>query len=220
MFGSTGNLGRALREEASARDWEFFGLARNPWYEWEIAVDASDWYALRDVIRDLPDLLDLVVFAQGVQRTVSLERFRPRNDWDIVTSNLDAAIFGTALLWQHRRLNKDALIVYCSSIQAIAPRPGRFLYAVTKAGLEALARSVTTETGSYVRGVALRLGQFENTMRGITFSEEERERIEKRVLRGLIPEAEIARFIFQLYETPHIAGCVIDFEGGHLLNIW
>ena len=219
VFGATGNLGRALREEARWRSWEFRGIARNPGdFSDTRKANATHWTEISRVLSDEAPF-DLVVFAQGIQRRVGIWDAGP-HDFDILAANLDGSLISTILLVRYRRLNQGALLVYCSSIQAAAPRGGRFLYAVAKAGVEALARAVTAETGGLVRGVALRLGQFENTMKGIEFSEAERERLEERTLMGFIPEREIAKFIFDLYDARHIAGCVIDYEGGHLLNIW
>ena len=219
VFGSSGNLGRAVREEARKLGWAFMGGCRNPEFGDEIRLFGSGEVDAGEVKRFGP--FDLVVFAQGVQRRMLLEEVSPVSGaFDILSSNLVSPLYATTRMVREKMLNPGALMIYCSSIQAVAPRRGRVVYAVAKAGLEALARAVVAETNGEVRAVALRLGQFEHTMKGVQFSPDEEAALRARVPAGFVPEDEIAKFIFALYDTPHITGCVIDFEGGHLLNIW
>jgi len=209
VIGSSGNLGKAMMAAAEGLGWEAIGACRATGFD----VRAP---------RELPEgEFDLVVFAQGVQEKVMLPEVDEEKAVNILDSHLLGSVLTTAALVREEKLKKGALIVYCSSIQAVAPRPGRILYAAAKAGLEGLARAVAAELAPDVRAVALRLGQFEHSMKGIRFSPEDMEYLKSRPLsRDLIPEQEIASFIISLYDHPHVNGAVIDMSGGHLLNIW
>lgn len=228
ITGITGNLGQALENHLVLNNWKVTGLARSVPVDFEgihktelRAVDLTDYEKVLSFCGKQTDGFDLVVMAHGVQRGVELGQ----DDFigwykRIVDGNLTGAVILTDVMIGSRLLNEGALIVYCGSIQATQPRSGRGPYAIAKAGLEALTRIVAVEQGPKVRAVGMRLGQLSETMRGITFTDEQRAAIQSRtVLEWPTPE-DIARFCLGLYNQPAMSGNIIDIDSSHHLRVW
>ena len=223
IVGVNGNLGSACKRVFLARGWTVYGFSRTvPLTKWETPnnpqlVPCGDG-SPTGILGRIPEL-DLVVFAQG---TTMIRSIRELNTWGwefVRENNLDVTMKWTLELAQGH-LKEGALIVYCSSIQAIHPRKGRIAYAVTKAALEGLARAAAVELAPSARAVALRLGQLRTQMKGLQFDPQESERIERRACTPWIEPDEVARFILGLTVQPALTGAILDLESGQSLNIW
>lgn len=223
IIGVSGNLGSACRRVLHGRNWHVSGFARGVGaIKWEspnnpqpIPMGDSSPSAILE--HEAP--YDLVVFAQG---TTAMRTIYELDEWgwiNIRNNNLDTAMRWTTAL-AHGHLAEEALIVYCSSIQATHPRRGRIAYVVTKAALEGLARAVAVELAPHARAVALRLGQLTEQMQGVQFEPEEAEQLEHRCCTHWIKPEDVARFILGLYVQSSMTGAVLDFDSGSSLNIW
>ena len=227
ITGITGNLGKACLRRFG--DDEVTGFSRKRFVykkagepETFINDDVTSQYQ-NYVLNDDP--INLVIMAHGVQKLVylnSLLAMTIENYEMVMEENLTSAVKITNDLFYYERLAPNALIVYCSSIQASHPRRGRFAYAIAKAGLETLAKCVHAETGGKVRAVTLRLGQMEALMGGVEFTPEERVAMEEKT--EPIPWVsfrETAAFIDALYYMNSVTGVTIPIMSGHgLTPIW
>lgn len=224
VTGSTGNLGRALMEEGMARGWEVVGLSRQVVPFRGAIVEAKvDLTKPQEVARALLSQrrpFDLVVAAHGVQQPMPWADLMP-STWDaILAGNLSSAAYLALSLVQLRRLREGAMILFCSSIQATTPRPGRAAYAAAKAGLEGLTRALAVELAPHVRVIALRLGHLTTPMRGIRFDPEEEAALKRRAPLGWIEPPVAAKLAFALYEQPNLSGVVIQVDGLQSLQVW
>jgi len=219
VVGAHGNLGRACVNIFSQDGWEVISWVRDVVEQpGERQVDAADPSAVAAALKG--EKYDLVVLAQGYQKP-NLLRDGLAHWPEIFRSNLQANLVTTVGLLQAEALRPGALVVYCSSIQAVAPRPGRGLYAIAKAGTEALMRTLAVEAKDIsARAVALRMGQLSTPMRNIHFAPAELSYLLSRAPLGQPEPTDVARFILALYEQPALTGCVIDLDGGHRLNVW
>lgn len=219
IAGARGNLGSALRAEAARRNWAAVGMGRGCG-AYGIDVDLADYRALEQAVQRLSGRFHLIVMAQGYQAPTLLNQASPDRIERIFRDNLLSATYLSSLLLREGKLAEGGLIVYCSSIQAAAPRPGRALYAAAKSGLEGLMRGVAAELWPKGRAIALRLGQFTTPMSGLHFPPEEEAYLKSRSPLGFLEPPSIASLVFALFEAKQLTGCVIDYEGGQLRNIW
>lgn len=236
ITGVTGNLGRACQGHFAALGWSSVGLSRHLCqiqhdastgrYATEEGYDLTDPDAVRSLCHSMRAVygeksVDLVIMTHGVQRLAALGGLFDADNWQaVVGGNLRSAALLTDALFDRKLLAKGSLIVYCSSIQATQPRAGRGLYAIAKAGLEALARIVAVEGAPDVRAVALRLGQMDGTMQGVEFDEVTRGAIEQRTPLRWVSFFETASLIESLCNQSSMTGATLDIDSGHSLNIW
>lgn len=229
ITGITGNIGRAASKHFLSQGWQVVGVSRNPppfLHDYQVAqpelyslnlcldVDIAHWLSEQDPF-------DLVVMAHGVQWPCELGKADTIDVFHtVIDGNLTSAFYLTNQLIEQDKLNEGALVVYCSSIQATQTRAGRIPYGMAKAGLEVLANGLSVEgKRNGWRGVALRLGQLDFTMRGITFSPEQVKSIEERLLAPMVPCADVAQLILDLYSQKSLIG-TINFDSGHHLSVW
>lgn len=226
VTGSAGNLGQAVSQLAATAGWEVVGFfhEREPHNSHpqirHVRCDLTNWSKIAMTLTDY-DPFDLVVMAHGIQSPARLSELR-RVDIDrLIGVNLLASIYLTSQLINERRLRPQALIVYCSSIQASTPRAGRSVYAASKGGLESLMRAAAVELADLpARAVALRLGQLTTPMRGISFSREEQTKLKACAPLGWIEPMQVAEFILALYQQFGLSGEVITLDGLQSLQVW
>lgn len=220
ITGVTGNVGRACQRLIDKEGWSVIGVSRNNEYG-PASFDLSNTRSVR-ALADLIEPQDLVIMAHGTQHGVEVGQDDFLSWYKSVGEhNLDSAVYLTDALIRYDLLNDNALIIYCSSIQATQPRAGRGAYAVAKAGLEALAKTVAVEQAHRgIRAVALRLGQLDSLMKGVEIPPDQMKTITDRLPLPLVPCDEVARLCLDLYELKSLSGEIINFDSAHRLNIW
>lgn len=216
ITGDTGNVGRACATLAENRNFTVVRASRSGGNR----IDLSMWNTTMKFIEDQKSF-DLVIVAHGTQKGVMLKD-ASYGDWhQLSANNLESYVALTSALLKYNKIRWGGLIVYCSSIQATNPREGRGLYAIAKAGVEALTKIAAVEFApKRVRAVALRLGQMTTPMKGISFNKILAQEIKERCLSSWPTPTEVAKLCFHLYDQPSITGTIIDVSSGHLLNIW
>jgi NAD(P)-dependent dehydrogenase (short-subunit alcohol dehydrogenase family) len=226
ITGVTGNLGRACQRHFRG-DWETLGISRNVTMTDEHSggtyaggFDLRHWSEVERFCLAWPIPYDLVIMTHGVQETYEIGQYNQENWQYIVGGNLESCAALTNGLHNHKLLKEGSMIVYCSSIQASQPRSGRGLYAIAKAGLEALARITAVELAPRVRTVALRLGQMDGTMQGIEFDAKARAAIEDRTPLPWVSFSETAALCHALHGQSSMTGETIEVSSGHRFNVW
>ncbi len=225
ITGATGNLGSALVNyvqtlnnlDANKPDWHITAWSKHGAND-STALDLTRWYASAYALHHCQPF-DLVVMTHGLHSTLGIAEYTPEQTNLILQTNLTSCIALTHNLVTLKKLNSGALLIYCSSIQANTPRKNRGLYAITKAGVEALAKSVAQELAP-VRAVALRLGSFTTPMNHEQTLEPGDSYLTSRCLVDRLNPAEVAKFCVELYAHKSLTGCVIDYDAGMGRNIW
>lgn len=235
ISGVSGNVGKACAKLFLAQGWEVVGVSRSAGALSAGPLAKADLYILSLTIdSDIARLIesqppfDLIIMAHGVQQGCEIGSPDFVDAYhSVIDGNLTSAVYLTQELIRQGKVNEGGLIVYCSSIQATQTRAGRGPYAVAKAGLEALTRTVAVEqAGRGIRAVALRLGQLADdeggaaTMRNVVFSPEQVEAIRNRTPLPWVKCENIARLCLSLFEQTEMSGCVLDMDSAHSLNIW
>lgn len=223
VTGVSGNVGSACAELFLANNWEIVGCARSIRTGWnsDHSVDLSKPDEVSEfIVPQSP--FDLVVMTHGTQHGIEIGDLDYMKWYqDVMNNNLHSAVCLTNALIEHGQLYREALIVYCSSIHATQPRASRSPYAIAKAGLEALARSVAIEqSGMGIRAVALRLGQLAEPMKGVIFTKEQEDAIKKLTPLKWVSPAEVATLCLALYGQKSMTGATLDLNSGHSINAW
>ncbi len=226
ITGATGNLGSAIINyvqtlgdlSTEEPDWHITAWSRHG-ARGSIALDLTHWYASAYELHRCPEF-DLVVMTHGIHSTLGIAEYTPEQTNLVLQTNLTSCIALTHHLVAMKRLNPGALLIYCSSIQANVPRKNRGLYAIAKAGIEALAKSVAQELAPAQRAVVLRLGSFTTPMNHEPVVEPSDSYLTSRCLVSRLDPAEVAKFCVELYDHKSLTGTVIDYDAGMGRNIW
>ena len=209
VTGKEGNMGSAVYREGMAREWNVSAVG----HERDLSIPESCEF----VVESLPRQVNLAVFAHAYHYPQLLSA-TTLELWDkVISTNLSSHFYLTRALINQDKLAPNALLVFFSSVQALAPSKGRVLYAIMKQSTEALTRGLAVEFAPNARTVCLRMGQLDKPMHGVQVNFDY---IKTRAPLGIVQSRDVASFIFQLYEQPAITGSVITIDGGHLLNIW
>ena len=209
VTGKEGNMGSAVYQEGLDREWNISAVG----HERDLSIPESCEF----VVETLPGKVSLAVFAHAYHYPQLLSS-TTLELWDkIISTNLSSHFYLVRALINQEKLAPNALLVFFSSVQALAPSKGRVLYAIMKQSAEALTRGLAAELASNTRTVCIRMGQLDKAMHGLKV---DFDYIKTRAPLGIVQAQDIARLIFQLYEQPAITGSIITIDGGHLLNIW
>lgn len=109
----------------------------------ELTDDASR----KALVAELPKL-DGVAHVAGIAFTMVASFLKEEQVEHVLRTNLIAPITLQAELLKKRKINKNASIVFMDSVAGFHGIPGNGLYAASKGGLMAYARSLTAELGS------------------------------------------------------------------------
>jgi NAD(P)-dependent dehydrogenase (short-subunit alcohol dehydrogenase family) len=219
ITGSSGNLGSKLVLEGQQRQWDIVAWSKHGDDNGSQAYNLTPWYIGQYALRhEAP--FDLVVMTHGVHSTAGVQDYTPEHAYEVLDTNLMSCVSLTHHLVAMNKLNSQSLLVYCSSIQAATPRPCRGLYAIAKAGVEALAKSVAQDLAADKRAIALRLGSFTTPMNHEPVMQPGDNYLTSRCLVQRINPALVAKFCFELYDHSSMTGCVIDYDAGMGRNIW
>lgn len=220
VAGASGNVGQACLNVFRTYHWDVLGVCRHPSNQPQIRLlDLTQWAEVREFVKQ-EGPFDLVIACQGVQVPCELKDLTLSLAKYILDNNLLSTLILSSALVSEKGLTDGALVVMFSSIQAFAPRRGRGVYACAKGGIEALSKALAVELAPSGRCVALRLGQLDKTMRGVSFTPQELSYLRSRTLLSLPAVEDVAKLIYNLYYQPALTGCVIDLSSGHTLNVW
>lgn len=206
LSGASGNVGGALVEVFKENGIDYDAVSSR----------VGSW---SDIADQVGYEYDLVVLANGVQQPTSLEDVGEKECERIIWGNLTFTIGVVHSVIG--RINPGALFVFFSSIQASQPRFGRGVYAAAKGGVESLMRATAVEVGEiHARAVALRLGQMTTQMKGVTFSDAQKQFLQNKCPLGWVTPEDVAKMVVDLYYQPAITGTVIEISSGQNLNVW
>ena len=209
VTGKEGNMGSAVYQEGLDREWNVSGVG----HEHDLSIPESCEF----VVSNLPGRVSLAVFAHAYHYPQLLSATTLELWEKVISTNLSSHFYLVRALINQEKLAPNALLVFFSSVQALAPSKGRALYAIMKQSAEALTRGLAVELAPNARTVCLRMGQLDKPMHGLTV---DFDYVKTRAPLGIVHARDVARLIFQLYEQPAITGSIITVDGGHLLNIW
>lgn len=186
-------------------------------------VDLSNSEAIKNLVDEI-DGLDGLVNNAGISNTRPLQMIREEDFDRVVGLNTKAPILLTNLLYKKKKLNKNASIVFTSSLAGLYTfTPANGLYSLSKSALTSYAKSCAVEFA--VRGIRSNCvnPSMVNThlKDNLTFSEEEYQRdIEKYPLKRYAEPEEVAHAVIFLLSdaSSYITGHTLLVDGGRSLK--
>jgi len=156
VAGAAGGIGRAVVAALVADGYRVAGIDRAQIgpaeVELMIPCDVRDAEACAEAVETAAAELgglDCFVHAAGINRDAVAWKLSPE-DWDaVLATNLDSAFYLSRAVIPHIRAAGGGAIVLVSSINGERGKFGLSAYAASKAGLNALAKSLARETGRF-----------------------------------------------------------------------
>ena len=215
VVGATGNIGRAVCQALQAN-----GFDLDPTW---LSADRPD-VTRASAYAGLPKRIDFAIYLAGINRIAPAERMAEADFDDVLAVNLKGAFLFFQAAHAGLVASGQGSAVAISSIMATHPYPGRLPYAVSKAGLEAMVRTLAVEWGAQnIATHALRLGHMAGLMRTTVANPRLLDAVKEHSPLGrLIEPEQVAHYVLWLAQggCHAVSGSVIDFEPGYTLNRW
>lgn len=186
-------------------------------------VDLSNSEAIKNLVEEI-DAIDGLVNNAGIPNTRPLQMIREEDFDRVVGLNTKAPMLLTNLLYKKKKLNKNASIVFTSSLAGLYTfTPANALYSLSKSALTSYAKSCAVEFA--VRGIRSNCvnPSMVNThlKNSLSFSEEEYQKdIEKYPLKRYAEPEEVANAVVFLLSdaSSYITGHTLLVDGGRSLK--
>lgn len=215
VVGATGNLGQAICTALEAKGFHIDEVWRS-----ENRPDCTK----AESYNRLPAKIDAAIYVAGINRVTKAEELT-EDTWDEVFNiNLRGAFLFASKAFPAMKAAGKSCFVTISSIMVTHPYPGRLPYAASKAGLEAMTRSLAVEWGPH--GIAthsLRLGHVTGLMKSTVANPKMLDAVREKVPGGkLIPPEDVASYITWLAEggAHSMNGAVAEFDPAYAINRW
>ena len=188
-----------------------------------IAADLLIESELEKLVTQLP-LLDGVVNCAGTVNPFPLKFMTNEKINAIFDINYKVQVVLMAQVTRQKKLNKNASIVFLSSISAAHPHKGGALYAGSKAAIEALSKVIALEF--YAQGIrsnCIAPAMVKTPMYEVAQKQSSKERMDAHISKYPLgvgtPEDVANTTIFLLSEASRwITGTTITLDGGFLLG--
>ena len=149
ITGAASGIGRALAELHLREGYEVVGIDRDEvntagqisWLQANLAEQAG----LKHVVEHLIDgpLIDVFIHSAGINAVGAFSHSDLSNQRAVLEVNLNAPLLLTAQLLRHNLLKRGSSLVFISSLSHFVGYPGAAVYAASKTGLAAYARSLS-----------------------------------------------------------------------------
>ena len=230
VVGSSGCLGDAVVSRLLKADYNVVAASRNPPTNQETSDDVPNPKILRLDVSNHSDCSNLterldageftlkgMAFCAGVTRDRSLLLMDP-DDWnEVLLTNLTGAFLVTKAILNHMLMRGGGSLVYLGSITARIGNPGQANYSASKAGLEALSRTIAVEYGPQgIRSNVLALGPIRTPMTQ-SIPERKLKAIRRRMPDKMMTEpSDVARWVEFLLSTDssHMTGESLALDNG------
>lgn len=138
------------------------------------------------------------------------------DDWNtIINNNLNSVFYMCQEVLPYMINRKKGSIINMSSIWGIKGASCESSYSVTKAGIDALTKSLAKELGpSNIRVNSIAPGIIETDMNKFLSEEEKKEIIEEIPLQKIGKPEDIAKCVDWLIEENYITGQILQLDGG------
>lgn len=183
--------------------------------------DLTDNEQIKKVVSDMRPY-DGIVFCAGVNEYVPLKFIKQEKIDRIFQTNYFSEILLTQILLKKKLINKNASLVYISSLSSVLGVPGTLLYASSKAALNSAVRVIAAELAPQgIRANAICPGIVRTEMlSGTNIDEESFSKQEVDYPLGLgMPEDVGNAVIFHLSDTSRwLTGNSMIIDGGYSLR--
>ena len=160
VTGATSGIGLEICKQIAIAGGNFIGIGRNVAKLQHyidnhtlkgskvVKFDLVEIENIHLLVCDLPIKIDGFVHSAGIAH-VSPMHFFNYNDYESIRKiNLDSVLVLFSELLKKKKINKNASVVFISSISAIRGAKGNGLYAITKAALDVISKVYANELSS------------------------------------------------------------------------
>lgn len=186
-----------------------------------ICCDLNDNEKNQDVISQIENL-DGIVFCAGINEFIPIKFIKQEKIDSIFQTNYFSQIIMIRNLLKKKKINKNASLVFISSISSLMGVPGTLLYTASKAAINSTVKVLAIElSGQKIRANAICPGIVKTPMIGETnISEEQFLEQEKLYPLGLGTPEDIAEAaVFHLSDkSKWLTGNIMVLDGGFLLQ--
>jgi NAD(P)-dependent dehydrogenase (short-subunit alcohol dehydrogenase family) len=160
VTGATSGIGLEICKQITIAGGNFIGIGRNidklqshiDDYKLEqskaIKFDLVEIENLHLLVSELPMKIDGFVHSAGIAHVSPMHFFNYSDYENIRKINLDCVLVLFSELLKKKKINKQASVVFISSISAIRGAKGNGLYAITKAALDSVSKVYANELSS------------------------------------------------------------------------
>lgn len=163
--------------------------------------------------------IDVLINNAGIAQTKLFTEITD-NDWNnIINTNLNSVFYMTQEVLNNMIYNKNGCIINISSIWGMVGASCETHYSVSKAGIDAMTKSLAKELGpSNIRVNSIAPGII-NTDMNKYLSEEELEKIKEEIpLEKIGKPIDVARCVKWLIEDEYTTGQIIGINGGWIIR--
>lgn len=223
VTGGASGIGAECVRQLRAEGWNAIAWDRDSGHDGCIAVDIANYASVAAAASRL-DGVDLLVNAAGIAGDRQPSADKNPAEWDAVMAvNLSGSFYSMHALYPQLKA-RGGVVVNISSVAGMVMAKGRVHYAVSKAGVAALTRSLALEwAADGIRVVAIAPGYVKTPMieRSIEAGElSEQALAAVHPMNRLASTEEIAGAIIALSRPPFqfMTGAVVTIDGGYTLG--
>ena len=177
VTGATSGIGLEICKQITIAGGNFVGIGRNidklqhyiddnKLEESKVVTfDLVEIENIHFLVSELPIKIDGFVHSAGIAH-ISPMHFFNYNDYENIRKiNFDSVLVLCSELLKKKKINKNASVVFISSISAIRGAKGNGLYAITKAALDGISKVYANELSSkFIRVNTIQPGMVETDM--------------------------------------------------------
>ncbi|MDN3676036.1 SDR family oxidoreductase [Flavobacterium paronense] len=177
VTGATSGIGFEICKQIAIAGGNFIGIGRNieklQQYIEDQKLEASqvvkfDLIEIENIhliVAELPIKIDGFVHSAGIAHVSPMHFFNYADYETVRKINLDSVLVLFTELLKKKKINKNASVVFISSISSIRGAKGNGLYAITKAALDSISKVYANELSSkHIRVNTIQPGMVETEM--------------------------------------------------------
>ncbi|KGD89974.1 hypothetical protein JL37_18550 [Achromobacter sp. RTa] len=223
VTGGASGIGEECARQLRADGWNVVVWDRSAGQGGDVAVDITDYAAVAAAAGQL-DGVDLLVNAAGIAGDRGPTAEKKPAEWDAVLAvNLSGTFYCMHALYPQLKARRG-VVVNIASVAGMVMAKGRAHYAVSKAGVATLTRSMALEwADDGIRVIAVAPGYVRTPMiqRSIEAGElDEQALAAMHPMNRMASTEEIAGAIIALSKPPFLfmTGAVVNIDGGYTLG--
>jgi NAD(P)-dependent dehydrogenase (short-subunit alcohol dehydrogenase family) len=160
VTGATSGIGLEICKQIAIAGGNFIGIGRNveklqnyiddSLLERSNAVtfDLIEIENIHSLVSDMTTQIDGIVHSAGIAHVAPMHFFNYKDYENIRKINLDSILVLFSEVLKKKKINKNASVVFISSISALKGAKGNGMYAITKAALDSISKVYANELSS------------------------------------------------------------------------
>jgi NAD(P)-dependent dehydrogenase (short-subunit alcohol dehydrogenase family) len=222
VVGGRGNIGSSIIDELIDNKYQIYSTSTSkfdsiPVNDSLILINEITLDKVENCIAEI-EMVDAVIFSQGINDKSPVKFLSTEKLSEVFSANFNYTVEFMRCLLKAKKLNKEASIVFISSISAIHYSVSNAAYSASKAALEAYANTLVLELAPQrIRVNIIRPGLLEGKMKdAYALDDSMNDFIQKIPLKRLGTAQDVANLTMFLLsdKSSWMTGSTIDLDGG------